>query len=318
MKKLSIKPILLAFSFLLSTALTPSSVFAEESETGKEDTSFSAQVAFQISPMNQKITLVPGERYYGTFKVTNPATAQYSFAYKATAGPFTVDADYNPVYENNGDYNQIVDWTTIVNDSGVIAPNDTAIIEFYVDVPEDAPAGGQYVAITVASDPDYDPTAETGGIALHAKYAIAHLVYGEVAGETVRGGEVNNISVPSFLFSGDITGTATIKNTGNVHSDAIYTLKVLPLFSDEEFYTNEEDPYTNTILPSATRSTTLTWDGTPFAGIFHVIYNVEYEGVESKVDKYVIVCPLWLLFLILLALFLIIFKIIWGKKKEKK
>ncbi|MBR2695690.1 hypothetical protein IKE86_02175 [Candidatus Saccharibacteria bacterium] len=33
--------------------------------------------------------------------------------------------------------------------------------------------------------------------------------------------------------------------------------------------------------------------------------------------KLVIVYPLWLL-LILLAIFLIIFKILWGKKKEKK
>ena len=313
MKHLNLKSIALSFLAIFSVALTPAAAFAdEEAETVSAD----PQVAFQISPMNQKITLIPGERYYGTFKITNPATSQYAFAYKATVGPFTVDESYTPLYENNGDYNQITDWTTVINDTGVISPNDTAIVEFYVDVPSDAPAGGQYVAITVSSNSDYDPTEESGGVALHAKYAIAHLVYGEVAGETVRSGDVTNVGVPGFLFSGDIAGTASIKNTGNVHSDATYTLQIFPLFSGEEVYTNAEDPMTNTILPGATRTTTLSWGETPSIGIFHVIYNVEFEGVNSKVDKIVIICPLWLLFLIILAIFLIIFKI-WSGKKNK-
>lgn len=315
MKHLNLKIILLSIATFGLTVLTPAVVFADE---GAEAVSVDPQVAFQISPMNQKITLIPGERYYGTFKITNPATSQYAFAYKATIGPFTVDESYTPIYENNGDYNQIVDWTTVANDAGVISPNDTAIVEFYIDVPEDAPAGGQYVAITVSSNSDYDPTEESGGVALHAKYAIAHLVYGEVAGETVRGGDITNIEVPGFLFSGDIAGAASIKNTGNVHSDAAYTLQIFPLFSDEEVYTNAEDPMINTILPSSTRTTRLSWGETPSVGIFHVIYKASFEGVESKVDKMVIVCPLWLLFIILLAIFLIIFKIWSGKKREKK
>ena len=301
------KFIISLFAILLPFIGNCNNVFAEDAEEAM-------MVAIQISPMNQKITLTPGERYYGTFKVTNPGTSQYSFSYETEINPFHVNEEYTPVYENNGDYNQIVNWITVINPEGVIAPNNTAIIQFYIDVPENAPAGGQYGTITVGSKSSGETVANT--VALRANYNVAHLIYAEVAGETVRGGEVNDISVPSFLFSGNIAATARIKNTGNVHSDATHTLQIFPLFSNEEVFTNEEDPDTNLIMPGTERTTTLSWAETPSVGIFHVIYNVEYEGVESTVDKYVIVCPFWLLFLILLAIILIVMRFIFGNKRK--
>ena len=298
------RKLILALIISVFAALTPMAVFAEEKES-----------SFQISPMNQKVALTPGERFYGTFKVTNPVSNEYAFPYKTSIVPFTVNDDYDVIFENNGDYNQIVDWITIENATGVVYPNETEIIQFYIDVPETAPAGGQYAIINVSSD---NQATVGEGINIKAEYAIAHVLYAEVAGETVRGGEFNSVSVPGFLFSGKIAGTASIKNTGNVHSDGTYTLQVFPLFSKEEVFTNEEDPTTNTILPEATRTTVVTWNETPAIGIFHVIFKASFEGIDNIVDKIIIVCPLWLLLLIFLAIFLIIFKILWGKKKEKK
>ena len=314
MKSLKSKALLLGIASTLTLAVgTYQPIYADEAKSD-QTTQISSDVAFQVSPMNQKITLTPGERYYGTFRVTNPGTSKYSFHYKTDVGPFYVDDQYSPVYENNGDYNQMVDWITVIDDNAIIAPNDTATIRFYVDVPENAPAGGQYASITVSSDTATDETGE--GIALHAKYAIAHLVYAEVAGETIRKGDINNVVLPGFLFSGQIAGTATIKNEGNVHSDASYTLQVFPLFSNEEVYTNEEEPMTNTIMPGTARTTTLSWADTPSVGIFHVIYKASFEGVENKIDKIVFICPLWLLFLIAVAIFLVIIRIVTKKKKE--
>ncbi|MBQ1528169.1 hypothetical protein IIZ77_00805 [Candidatus Saccharibacteria bacterium] len=96
-------------------------------------------------------------------------------------------------------------------------------------------------------------------------------------------------------------------------------MQIYPLFSGEEVFANEEEPKETWVMPEKNLYSSVTWENTPSVGIFRVIYNVEYEGVESKVDKMVIICPLWLLFLIILAIFLIIFRIWSGKKnKEKK
>ncbi|MBQ3320868.1 hypothetical protein IJG71_01935 [Candidatus Saccharibacteria bacterium] len=269
---------------------------------------------FTITPMSQRLSLIPGERTYGTFKVSSPSSSTASFVYKIRVEPFRLSEENTVIFENNGDYNQIVNWITLEETEGIVAPNSTNEIKFYIDVPKDAPAGGQYASIIVGSK---DTGEEDKNVTIKTNLEMAHTIYAEVAGETVRKGEINDVNVPGFIFSGNITGSAKISNLGNVHSESTHILQIFPLFSNEEIYTNEENPEVKFFMPEATRVTTVSWDQTPSIGIFHVIYNVEFEGVNQKVDKMVIVCPLWLLFIIAVIIFLIIFKILSGKKENK-
>ena len=270
---------------------------------------------FSLSPMYQMITLTPGETYYGNFNVVNPGTSSVDFYYTLTVRPFTTSNDGDISDTENGDYTLMADWIELNKTEGVVSPNQSEEIRFAINVPENAPAGGQYATIMVTSD---RYRVENSDVALREQYRAGHLIYADVAGETVRKGSMTDVDVPGFLFSGNITGSAAITNEGNVHSQATHKLQIFPLFSNEEVFTNEENPKKGWIMPGNTTVSKVVWEETPSIGIFHVIYNVEYEGVESKVDKIVIICPLWLLFLIILALFLTIFKIIWRKKKEKR
>ena len=269
-----------------------------------------------MSPMNQKIILTPGETSTGTFKIANPATNVGNFAYVITVGPFYVDDNYDIYYSNNGDYNQIVDWITLSRTEGELAPNEVEEVKFTINVPEDAPAGGQYAAITVTSKTPEGGTE--GGLNINISQAMAHIVYAEIAGSTERHGEVIYTDVPSFLFSGNVSGTAAIKNTGNVHSTATYTLEVTPIFSNEEIYTNLEDPQTKTILPDRTLVNTVSWTETPSMGIYNVVFTTEFEGVTQQVKKLVIVCPLYLLFIIIFAIVLAVFWVVSRSKKRNK
>lgn len=267
---------------------------------------------FSVSPMNQKIVLNPGETYNGTFKVTNPNDSEMDFKYVASIEPFYVDDNYEAIFKNNGDYNKIVDWLTVEETEGVISPNNTKIIHFTVNVPEDAAAGGQYATIKITSA---DQEASPGTISIQNKLSIAHLIYAEVAGTTVRKGEIVSTSVPGFLFSGKISGSSTIKNTGNVHGTATYKMQVFPLFSDEEIYTNEEEPEEKTILPDRALSSTSYWNETPVVGVFNVVFTAEFEGVTSQVKKLVIVCPVWLIIIIGAVILLILFGLFSKKRK---
>ena len=271
-------------------------------------------VTFGVSPMNQSVVLVPGNRYHGSFQVTNPNTSENDIEYEIEQRSFYVDEDYNTVYDEED--NMIVDWTTIESGaSGVVEPNSHKDVMFAIDVPLDAPAGGYYEAFRVIAKNHMLEEKIENGAGIQEQIIITHLVFIEIAGNTIKQGEVQEASVSSFLLSGNITGKSAIKNTGNIHGTAKYTLQVFPLFSSEEVYTNEEDPDTKTILPDRTLYNETIWADTPTFGIFNVVYTVEFEGVTTQVSKMVIKCPVWLLFIILFA---IIALIIWIFLKVNK
>lgn len=284
--------------------------------TGALSKTVYANSEFSVTPMHQKIVLTPGERYEGTFNIANPASNTNIFNYKLNVEPFYVDNSDEVVFENNGDYNQIVNWTTLDKETGSVEPNKTATAKFIINVPPDAPAGGQYVMIRTSSNDDLMPVSNS--LNIQNVLSIAHLIYAEVTGETTRSGEILSADVPAFLLDGNIIGASAIKNTGNVHSDAKYTLQVFPLFSNEEIYTNEEKPRTRIILPDRTLYNELAWEDTPAIGIFNVIYTVEFEGITTQVSKLVIKCPIWLLFIIIFAIFALIFYFVAKSKARKK
>ena len=264
-----------------------------------------------VAPMEQDIILNLNESRDASFTIANPSSATEDMYYKISVEPFYVDESGNTIFEAEGDSGEIVNWITFnMPTEGKISPNEVKEVAFTIDVPDKAPAGGQYAAIFVTT------TNNTGGeqndgpsdenestrMGINEIRRIGHLIYAEVAGTTVRKGEISDAVVPSFLLSGNIRGTSLVRNIGNVHGDAKYTLRVFPLFSDEEIYSNVEEPEKRTVLPERALYSETVWDHTPGIGIFNVVYTVEFEGSTAEVSKMVIVCPVWLLFLIVFAI----------------
>lgn len=273
-----------------------------------------ADVGVSLSPMDEKLILNPGDTYSGTLTVTNQYQNTEDLDFTVEVKPFYVDENYNyDLSVNNGDYNQIVEWITLKETEGHLSPNESAKVNYTINVPKTAPAGGQYAAIKVSTKPRQ--SENSGGINIKETAGVACCLYVEITGQTVKQGEIKDVDMPSFLLSGGITGSASIKNTGNVHSIASYILQVYPLFGDEELYTNEENPQKMIILPDRTLYNETVWNNTPAIGIFNVVYTVEFEGVTAQVKKMVIKCPVWLLFVILFA---IIALIIWIFLKVSK
>ena len=285
---------------LVFTVVSSIDVFAEEKGTA----------GITVSPMYQIKVLAPGEVEPGSFVVANPADSDGPIEYELEVRAFSYDSEKGEVFAEKEDYSDMVDWIVLNETSGTLRPNERHEVSFTINTPTDTRAGGQYAAII---------TKIKGGQVgpLNEVFEIAHLIYAEVSGDTIHKGSVDYVEVPSFLFSGNITGKSAITNKRNVHAYASHVLKVFPLFGDEEFFTNEEDPQKNLIMPDAKRYTSTTWEQTPKIGIFRVIYTVEFEGVTNEVSKVVIVCPLWLVILIAIILGILIVRPFFSKKNKK-
>lgn len=274
-------------------------------------------IDFSLSPMNQQITLTPGEIFYGSFEVINPAKNEDVLNFETSITAYDVDKDNTVLLQSKSDYSQITKWITVLDKEGTIAPNSTANIHFMIDVPEDAPAGGQYAALLVKSKEPVN--AKQDSISIQQSVQIAHLIYAEVAGETKRDINVSDMQLPGFLLGGNITGTATIKNNGNTHADVSTIMQVYPLFSNEEIYTNEEDPRTTTILPGNERYISMEWDKTPSVGIFNVHFTLKVDGeTVGYIEKLLFIIPIWLLFIIIFVIMAIIIFIVLKVKNRGK
>ncbi len=295
----------LAMAFAVATVAAPA-VMAEEEMYG-----------FSMSPMDQQIVLMPGDSYESSLRVTNPGSHTTDLDYEVVVEPFYRNDDATAIFENVGGRGEMANWITITShQTGHLSPNETDEVTFRIDVPEDAPAGGQYASVIVSSS-----SSSNSDAMIKETRRIGHLIYAEISGETVRSGEITNLNVPAFLLSGNISGSVAVKNTGNTHGVATYKLQVFPLFSDEEIYTNEEDPEMHLILPDQTYYAETAWEKTPEIGIYNVLYTVEFAGKTAQASKLVIKCPIWLLFIILFVVAGIAIWLatrVWGRKSKRR
>lgn len=313
-----ISKLFVAFGVLLASFVGVSNTFADMD---------GMDTVMTISPPSQKIVLTPGEDFEGSISVSSSSTAKNSLKYSVTVGAFSLvtdengNVDYNDVdVDTVTSYNQIMEWIELKKDKGEVEIGGIDTIPFTIHVPENAPAGGQYATIIVQNDTGIDNTGGSQGVSIESQVRFASNIFAEVTGETESNGSIVENNIPSFILNNQLNATSLVKNEGNVHTDAEYILQVWPLFGDEEIYTNEEEPETSLIMPGTERYHSKTIEGLPTVGIFRAKQTVKIFGETSIVEKIVIVCPLWLLFLILfviIALIIWIFTKVKGSKKRK-
>lgn len=271
-----------------------------------------------VSPGLIEIALTPGEVYEGDFFVLNPVTDNVVSRYSITAAPLNFfDESYTPTFTDPSDYNQIVDWVEIAEPKGELAPQEKRAIHYKITVPEDAPAGGQYMSFLVAADDDAISEQQESA-AVTAKSRIAILLYSTVAGETREEGTVIENNVGAFFFDQPIKTSSLVINSGNVHIPAKYTLRVYPLFSNEEIYTNEESPKISSVIPDTTLYNEKTWEDTPLLGIFRVEQEIDFGDKYNVRSNLVLVAPTWFIIVCLLFLAALIYAVIERTKKRKE
>lgn len=278
-----------------------------------------------VSPMSQKIILIPGETYNGSIKISNSNNSTTDLKYKAEIGSYnrvktdSSDDDYGTTdVKEVTEHNVMMQWINLEKSTGVVAPNGTDVLNYTIRVPKDAPAGAQYASILVYEDDNQKSGDNNNGNSANitTKYQLASAIIANVAGETIEKATIKNNDMPSMLTTNNLEATSMVRNDGNIYTDATYTLQVWPMFSDEEICTNEEKPETTMVLPGTERYHTQTCN-LPAVGIFKAKQVVKIFDEVSVLEKTIFVCPIWLMVVVLLVVIGIIVGIVVYIKKRK-
>ncbi|MBR3324151.1 hypothetical protein IKG24_01250 [Candidatus Saccharibacteria bacterium] len=277
---------------------------------------------FIVSPMSQTISLKAGETYQGTLSVSNPADATEDFYFKVAVSPYSItDDSYTPDFETTSEWSNIVNWTKLDVDTGVLKPNETKKINFTIKVPESASAGGQYMMIGVSSDPNANTDS---GTTVRDVYEMASLVLAEIDGKTVHDGRIISNSLPGFVATGVPKTEVVASNNGNIHEIITTTITIKNVFTGQNMIEadGEKNVYETVVMPGSTRTVTRDLEGLPQLGIFEVEQSVSYLGDNSSTSTILVLCPIWFIVLVIATVASIVGMICYGlhlkhKKNQK-
>lgn len=243
-------------------------------------------LVMSISPSEQVIELAPGEQYEGSVTVTNVGRLPFDFT--LSAAPYHVNDDnYDPDFSTDSSYTNLKNWLHFPKPSYRLDPGQSVDAKFIVDVPADAPNGGQYAAIMIqnsaaqptpnqtpgsqnpdqsvetnpdhptSSDPDQNPDSSEEpadpDTPLNLQVRAAAVLYGHVEGGELReSASLITSSLPSFVLGDTLSSVATIKNDGNVDFYARQTLSIRNFFTNNEILPTADDgaqnPFTETLI----------------------------------------------------------------------
>ena len=297
--------------FLGAFAATP--VYAEGEDT-------KPAIWLQISPVSERVVLEPGKSLDYQFNVEN--IGGEAFTYKVYATPYGVtNKTYELNFSTEPERTQVTRWITFQDANGNFAQEVSYTIEpgtkqtspYRISVPASIPDGGQYATIFAESIPS-SAASQSSGIKTVSRVGL--VIYGRSTGETVNDAEILDYQFNSFLTSGQVNSSATVKNSGNTDFETRYNLVVKSLFGKTIF----EKKAVYDVLPDTERDVAVEWPETPLFGIFRITSTVTALDQSEDHTKIVLIIPLFILIIMLVLLTSLVIWLIMiiRKRKEQK
>src|SRR5690606_28388525 len=172
-----------------------------------------AALAIGIRPIRSEFSASPGESITGEITVLNETETDFEAEpvikvfYKNDETGFPA----YPTQEELDETENFREWIEISQVPALRPAGGSTTIEYIVNVPENATAGGKYA--TIAYQPVKDPN---GGVAINVR--AASLLFVNVEGEVIKEGKINRFDLPADLRSDEnFTLEMTFENTGNTH-----------------------------------------------------------------------------------------------------
>lgn len=273
-------------------------------------------VWIQLSPILKSYQLEPGKIVDDTFTVQNIGSE--TFSYKLYAAPYNVTNElYDADFTTENSFSQIYHWVTFRDSDGeyrdtvsyTIKPDEIQEINMRIVSPKNLPSGSQHAIIFAESlkKSNVQGVTAISRVGLNLRAAAT--------GETHLESQITNWTAPSYLASGNITSSISIKNTGNVDTTAGYNYTVRNIYGNILYEQNN----TFDVFADTTRRFNFEWEETPLVGIYKIQMTIAAADDTKNFSQVVLVLPPLIASLIIAVItFFIVMTMLFIRKRRSR
>lgn len=208
---------------IVSLAVVPA--FAVQSSTPEEILGSFDSLAFTaVPPRTEVIEVKPGDTYQTNIKLRN--LTKQSQAISTEALDFVIDKDGKtpiPVTQTEAAPLRwsLASWITVSPAQRAVAPNELAVYDVVIQVPEDALPGGHYamvvhtpVAMSALQNKPQEKNAQSASV---VSPKLGTLFYVKVAGNVHEEAFIRSFTAPSWVEFGPVDFSYSVENLSDVH-----------------------------------------------------------------------------------------------------
>ena len=273
----------------------------------------------EMSPVSDSFSLAEGDSFIHTLTISN--RGESGFSYKLYATPYFISDDGSVDFLTENKFTELSKWIQFKGDDGFyvaeltkyIAAGESQEISYQVTIPDEITDNSEY-AVIFAEVINEGVLLESGVV---ADTRVGLTIFGHIQGTEIESSEITNLDVRSFITSGDLVGTSTIKNTGNTETASFYSIEISNLFGQTIY----SDSSSEIIFPETEKTAISKWADTPLFGIFKVHYSASSGDNFLDVDRVVIKMPVFIIviaFIIFILGITVIVAIIKRNKKQRQ
>lgn len=268
--------------------------------------------SFSISPPNFEITANPGDVTKNTLKITN--LSEKTTLYKVESLNFEAYGIEGQVTltEETSSYS-IKDWIQYESGQFVIEPNDFYLLNFTINVPENAEPGSHFGAAVISSG----GTLDQGQSGASVVQEIGALILIRVPGDINEDGKIISFTTANQTYTEPkIKFDSIVENTGSIHYKLSPQVAITDIFGNPVTVLTLEP---RNILPGSQRLFSQEFDFDKF-GFFNAKFNATVGSTNKVISSDVSFFSLYLsrsLPIVLILLSIVVLYLIFRKRINK-
>lgn len=253
-------------------------------------------MALTVSPAKTELYVNPGDNLILQFIVRNDDPVD-GYIYPKVQG-FSEDEGGSKIFL---DKTPETEWVFLPSE--ISAPSQKEIkVDVKINVPEDAPPGGHFLAIGFSSLPPKGK--ENGNVAIGVN--VIGLVYINVSGQTVEKASISNFNLKSFVLNLPLKLSYTVKNDGNTYIRPRGEIVFTNIFGQKSgaILINPRDLQ---ILPNKEKVLETSWEPKFAFGPYKVNFNMSYGKAETlQFSKWIFIASLKQIIIFIIVMFFLV------------